>query len=278
MFVRLVFGFGDGGQLFSFNPFVAIAALAVGAIALGGAPRLVVLVARLKAHSMAYFLGPDQLAAAERRVSTLAEQRQDILDAVACERRRIERNLHDGVQQQLVAIGLDLGMAEHHLDNDPAGPRVDRQRPPQGAGLDRRDASDRSRPAPGDPRGPWHRCRALGDRDNAPIPISVHVDPDLDLSQDVAETVYFIVNEAVANMMKHAKARVASVHVTKVGDDVRVTVHDDGVGGVDPQQGHRHRRHPCPHQRCRRHGHRELAARRPDHVIVQIPRSGGCHE
>ena len=111
------------GQLFSFNPFVSIAALAVGAIALGGAPRLVVLVARLKAHSMAYFLGPDLLADAERRVSTLADQRQDILDAVASERRRIERNLHDGVQQQLVAIGLDLGMAEHHLDNDPRAAR-----------------------------------------------------------------------------------------------------------------------------------------------------------
>jgi signal transduction histidine kinase len=65
----------------------------------------------------------------------------------------------------------------------------------------------------------------------------VHVDPDLDLSPDVAETVYFVVNESLANVMKHANARVASVHVTKVGDDVRVTVHDDGVGGVDPNKG-----------------------------------------
>jgi signal transduction histidine kinase len=72
---------------------------------------------------------------------------------------------------------------------------------------------------------------------NAPIPISVHVDPDLALSTDVAETVYFVVNEALANVMKHAKARVASVHVSKVGDDVRVTVHDDGCGGIDPSKG-----------------------------------------
>jgi signal transduction histidine kinase len=71
----------------------------------------------------------------------------------------------------------------------------------------------------------------------APIPISVHVDPDLDLSPDVAETVYFVVNESLANVMKHAKAKVASVHVVKVGDDVRVTVHDDGIGGVDPSKG-----------------------------------------
>ena len=71
----------------------------------------------------------------------------------------------------------------------------------------------------------------------SPIPISVHVDPELGLSTDVAETVYFVVNEAVANVLKHAKARVASVHVMKVAANVRVTVHDDGVGGVDPSRG-----------------------------------------
>ena len=67
----------------------------------------------------------------------------------------------------------------------------------------------------------------------APIPISIHVDPDLDVSTDVAETVYFVANEAIANVLKHAGARVASVHVTKVAANVRVTVHDDGIGGVD---------------------------------------------
>jgi len=238
MFVRLVFGFGDGGSLFTFNPFVAIAALAVGAIALGGAPRLVVLVARLKVHSMAYFLGPDRLAAAERRVSTLAEQRQDILDAVASERRRIERNLHDGVQQQLVAIGLDLGMAEHQLDNDPVRAReliVSARHKVQGSIAEMRQIGRGLHPAILEDRGIDAALSAIVS--NAPIPISVHVDPDLDLSTDVAETVYFVVNEALANVMKHANARVASVHVTRVGDDVRVTIHDDGVGGVDPSKG-----------------------------------------
>ena len=71
----------------------------------------------------------------------------------------------------------------------------------------------------------------------APIPISVHVDPELDLSTDVAETVYFVANEAIANVLKHANARVASVHVTKVAANVRVTVHDDGDGGVDASKG-----------------------------------------
>src|SRR5262249_432485 len=108
-----------GFSLFRFNPFAGVVAIAVAAFALRAAPRLAVLVPKPKVPIAAWFLGPDRLAAAERRVTTLASQRQDILDAVASERRRIERNLHDGVQQQLVAIGLDLGMAEHHLDGDP---------------------------------------------------------------------------------------------------------------------------------------------------------------
>ena len=236
--LRLVFDFGDGGSLFSINPFVGIAAWAVAAVALGAAPRLVVLVARLKVQITAWFLGPDRLAAAERRVTTLASQRQDILDAVASERRRIERNLHDGVQQQLVAIGLDLGMAEHHLDGDPDRAReliVSARHKVQGSIAEMRQIGRGLHPAILEDRGIDAALSAIVS--NSPIPISVHVDPDLDLSTDVAETVYFVVNEALANVMKHAKASVASVHVTRVGNDVRVTIHDDGVGGVDPSKG-----------------------------------------
>jgi signal transduction histidine kinase len=72
---------------------------------------------------------------------------------------------------------------------------------------------------------------------NSPIPISVHVEPDLVLATGVGETVYLIANEAVANVLKHAKARVASIHVTSIGDNVRVTIHDDGIGGASPSGG-----------------------------------------
>ena len=227
-----------GFSVIALNPFAGLIAIAMAAVALGAAPRLALLVARLKVNITAWFLGPDRLAAAERRASTLAEQRQDILDAVASERRRIERNLHDGVQQQLVAIGLDLGMAEHHLDDDPQRARElieSARHKVQGSIAEMRQIGRGLHPAILEDRGIDAALSAIVS--SAPIPISVHVDPDLDLSQDVAETVYFIVNEAVANVMKHAKARVASVHVTKVGDDVRITVHDDGVGGVDPSKG-----------------------------------------
>ncbi len=227
-----------GFSVFAFNPFAGIVALAMAAFALGAAPRLAILVARLKVQIVSWFVGPDRLAAAERRVTTLATQRQDILDAVASERRRIERNLHDGVQQQLVAIGLDLGMAEHHLDDDPGRAReliVSARQKVQGSIGEMRQLGRGLHPAILEDRGIDAALSAVVA--NASIPISVQVDPDLELSTDVAETVYFVVNESVANVMKHAKARVASVHVTKVADDVRVTVHDDGEGGVDPSQG-----------------------------------------
>jgi signal transduction histidine kinase len=157
---------------------------------------------------------------------------------VASERRRIERNLHDGVQQQLVAIGLDLGMAEQQLARDPDRAReliVSARGKVQGSIGELRQLGRGLHPAILQDRGIDAALSAIVS--GAPIPISVHVDPDLDLSTDVAETVYFIANELIANVLKHARARVASIHVTKVAANVRITVHDDGVGGVDASRG-----------------------------------------
>jgi signal transduction histidine kinase len=230
-----------GWTIFDFFPFNAIAGilmLAIAAVALGAAPRVVVWVAALKANITAWFLGPDRLAIAEERASELVTQRQDILDAVASERRRIERNLHDGVQQQLVAIGLDLGMAEQQLDRDPERARelvVQARQKVQGSIGELRQLGRGLHPAILEDRGIDAALSAVVS--GAPIPISVQVDSDLDLDTDVSETVYFIANEAIANVLKHAQARVASVHVTRVAANVRVTVHDDGRGGADAAGG-----------------------------------------
>ncbi len=204
----------------------------------GAIPRVAIWISSLKAQVDSWFLGTDRLALAELRVSALSDQRQDILDAVASERRRIERNLHDGVQQQLVAIGLDLGMAGTQIDKDPARAKelIDSAREKvQGSIGELRQLGRGLHPAILEDRGIDAALSAVVS--GSPIPISVHVDPGLELSTDVAETVYFVANEAIANVLKHAQARVASVHVTRVGENVRVTIHDDGVGGVDPSKG-----------------------------------------
>ena len=238
--------FGDGiinGPGFSLGTGLDIGAAGILALPLaaffaGAIPRVSIWMASLKAQIDSWFLGTDKLAVAELRVSTLSDQRQDILDAVASERRRIERNLHDGVQQQLVAIGLDLGMAGNQIDRDPerAKELIESARHKvQGSIGELRQLGRGLHPAILEDRGVDAALSAVVS--GSPIPISVHVDGDLGLTTDTAETVYFVANEAIANVLKHAGARVASVHVTSVGPNVRIIVHDDGVGGVDPSKG-----------------------------------------
>lgn len=212
--------------------------LAVALALAGSAPRLAVLVGRLKAKATAWFLGVDRLAEAQQRAAALASQRQEILDAVAAERRRIERNLHDGVQQQLIAIGLDLAMAEQHLRTDPeraSGLLVSAREKVQGSIGELRQLGRGLHPAILADQGIDAALSAVVA--HSPIPVAVHIDPDLALCTDVAESVYFVASEALTNVLKHADASVASLHVAKVAANVRITVHDDGRGGADASRG-----------------------------------------
>jgi signal transduction histidine kinase len=212
---------------FDLGPLVGIP---VAAVCIGLIPRVAIPVAATKARIDAWFLGTDRLAA--------AGQRTDILDAVAAERRRIERNLHDGVQQQLVAIGLDLGMAETHVHDNPVRAKeliVSAREKVQGSIGELRQLGRGLHPAILEDRGVDAALSAVVA--GAPIPISVHVDPGLRLSRDVEEAVYFLANEAIANILKHSGATVASVHVMRVGPNVRVIVHDNGVGGASTRGG-----------------------------------------
>lgn len=232
--------FGVMADLASIDVLALLAGLALA----GAAPRITVAVAGVARSFVAWFLGPDQTAELLERVDELAGQRALILDAVGAERRRIERNLHDGVQQQLVALGIDIGRARGRIDDDPA------------AATDLLDeALVKVRGAIGELRviGRGLHPAVLDDRGldaalssivgGASIPIVVEVVLDGGLPDDVAATAYYVVNEAVANMLKHARARTGSVQVVEVGADsgsrraVRISVHDDGRGGADPARG-----------------------------------------
>ncbi|MEM8620697.1 MAG: sensor histidine kinase [Actinomycetota bacterium] len=211
----------------------------------GGVARLSVAVAAVAHRYVAWFLGPDASDELQQRVDELSGQRQAILDAVAAERRRIERNLHDGVQQQLVAIGIDIGRAAGRVDSQPVEAR---------ALLD--DARDKLRDSIGELRliGRGLHPSVLGDRGldaalssvvaGGPIPMTVDVDLDgvapSELPDDVATTAYYVVNEAVANVYKHSRARAGSVRITRVEAPLPglvVAVRDDGRGGADPAGG-----------------------------------------
>ena len=214
-----------------------IGGLVLGAVVVGAAPRVTRFVAGVATSFAAWFLGPDANSDLEERVVELSSQRDHILDAVANERRRIERNLHDGVQQQLVALGIDIGRARSRVETDPDGARELLA-----------DASEKVRGSIGELRmiGRGLHPAVLSDRGldaalsavvaNAPIPITVDVSTTHELSTELSETAYYVVNESVANVLKHARARVA---VVRVQDEpgalpaVRIVVEDDGRGGAD---------------------------------------------
>jgi signal transduction histidine kinase len=218
-------------------PELVVAGLAL-PVALGLAPRLVIVLGRAEARWAAFLLGPDPVAVMQQRVDSLSQQRSEILEAVANERHRIERNLHDGAQQRLVALGIDLGLARAKLADDPAA-----------AAALLEDAREKTRTAIGELRviGRGLHPAILGDRgldaalsavvSDSPVPIALNVQPDLDVAFDTQETAYYVVSEAVSNILKHAGARVASVHVLDEAGTLSIVVHDDGCGGADLARG-----------------------------------------
>lgn len=224
---------------FDFDTF-SLSGLFVAAALLGAGPRITVFVADIAVSFAAWFLGPDPSEQLEERVEELSSQREQILDAVAVERRRIERNLHDGVQQQLVALGIDIGRAHARLDTDPEGAKEllgDARNKVRGSIGELRMIGRGLHPAVLSDRGLDAALSAVVAR--APIPISVDVTTEHELPPEVAETSYYIVNEAVANVLKHARARTASVRVRDEPGAlpaIRITVHDDGRGGADESQ------------------------------------------
>ena len=221
---------------------VDVLAVIAGLVLAGAAPRITTAVAGVNRSFVAWFLGPDPTVELQDRVDELADQRTLILEAVAAERRRIERDLHDGVQQQLVALGIDIGRAQSRLADDPAAARKL---------LD--DALVKVRGAVGELRviGRGLHPAVLADRGldaalssivaGASVPITIDVALADDLPDDVAATAYYVVNEAVANVLKHAGARAGSVRVADGDGDGRrtlaITVRDDGCGGADPTTG-----------------------------------------
>jgi signal transduction histidine kinase len=213
----------------------------VALILVGLAPRISIAVARLSTTFVAWFLGPDPTIELAGRVEQLATQRDEILEAVGAERRRIERNLHDGVQQQLVAIGIGIGRAQAKLSSDPASAAelLDAARHTLQATIGELRVIGRGlHPAVLEDRGLDAALSSIVA--NSPIPVAVDVELDRDLPDDTAATAWYVMSEAVANILKHANARAASVRVVELSSApraIRITVHDDGRGGAAPGPG-----------------------------------------
>ncbi len=174
--------------------------------------------------------------------SALAEveaSRERLEIAASTERRRLERDLHDGAQQSLLAIGIRLRSAQaglsmgssEHADVEAAISQLSE------TVSELRRISHGIRPARlDDGLGP--ALDAL--RDSTPIPLTLSVDPALDgevFDETVAQIAYFVAAEAVANTLKHAHATTISVEIERRDGRAVVRVQDDGIGGVDPKLG-----------------------------------------
>ncbi len=166
--------------------------------------------------------------------SELAASRTRLVKAQESERRRIERNIHDGVQQDLVAL---IGLAGQLRTAGPAEPdRHAEDLELLSVGLarvldDLRDLARGIHPSLLSDKGLLAAVEALAARH--PVPVDLRADPDLRhqrFADDAEAACYFTVAEALANTLKHARARLVCVELTLCGDDLRVTVTDDGVG------------------------------------------------
>jgi signal transduction histidine kinase len=172
----------------------------------------------------------------QARVEELRVSRLRIMEAGDAARRRIERNLHDGAQQQLVALALELRMLKARLKDPEAGPMIDDLSERLAAALaELRELARGIHPAILTDRGLAPAISALAERGSVPIECSVAVGERLPAPVEAAA--YFLVAEALTNVARYAHASSARVEVRRDGGEVVVLVADDGVGGVDPDAG-----------------------------------------
>ncbi len=191
------------------------------------------------AGAAALALENERLAAELRAsVKELRASRARIVKTADAARRAIERDLHDGAQQQLVALALSLRLARTRLERDPAeaGALLDAAtRDLQAALQSLRELARGIHPAVLSDHGLGAALDALAQR--FPFPVEIAAVPDERLPEPVEATAYFVVAEAITNVARYAGASHAVVTLERDEDALAVVVSDDGVGGADPTSG-----------------------------------------
>jgi signal transduction histidine kinase len=171
------------------------------------------------------------------RLEELRASRARLVEAGDTERRRLERNLHDGAQARLVGVLMLLGHTRSKIDADSeAAELLDRALDELKTGLaELRELARGIHPAVLSEHGLGPALDALAAR--APVPVRLETDGDERLPRAVEVAAYFVVSEGLANVAKYARATEASVAVRRSGERVTVEVADDGVGGADATRG-----------------------------------------
>ncbi|MFI6639924.1 sensor histidine kinase [Streptomyces sp. NPDC050504] len=195
-------------------------------------------VARLEGKLARHFLGPSHQDELERRISELAASRAGIVEAVQEERRRIERDLHDGVQQSVVALGMLIGRALRSRDQQHVDRLLLQARDQAQSTLgELREVTWRIYPKVLEEAGLRAALESVAER--CPLPfllqygLGTRAAPEPDKPE--ATAVYYVVSEAANNAVKHSRATVLSADVSRTDSGVLlVKVDDNGIGGADP--------------------------------------------
>ncbi|MEV4508862.1 histidine kinase [Dactylosporangium sp. NPDC049525] len=197
----------------------------------------------------ALLLRPTREAALRMRVEQLTQSRADAVDAQAAEVRRIERDLHDGAQARLIAVGLTLGAIERLLDTDPAAARklvAQTKETAEAALRELRDLVRGIHPPVLSERGLADAVRALAlDLDYTTTETTTGTTAEIAITgrldgrppAPVESAAYFAVSELIANATRHGHAGKVTVELYHRDGLLRVTVTDDGSGGADPSRG-----------------------------------------
>jgi signal transduction histidine kinase len=174
----------------------------------------------------------------KRQERELQASRARIVQAGDAERRRLERNLHDGAQQRLVSISLALRLACARLDADPAAAREALEGASDELTLAMEELRELARglhPAILTQRGLAAAIHVLAQR--APLPVQIAAVPDDRLPEPVEAAIYYLVAEALTNVAKYARASAAVVRIAHQDGGVIVEISDDGIGGATPTEG-----------------------------------------
>ena len=212
----------------------ALGCLVIGLVVLVLLPWILGLLAAAHAWTVRSLLG----RRSSERFAQLTRQRTEAVDAAVAERRRIERDLHDGAQQRLTALAIDLGRARAKLDSDPEGARelVEQAHEDSKQALaELRNLARGIHPAILTDRGLDAALSALVAR--SPVPVEISVATGGRPPAAIESTAYFVVAEALTNATKHASATRLQVRVVRVGAVLIVEIQDDGVGGARIEPG-----------------------------------------
>jgi signal transduction histidine kinase len=160
-----------------------------------------------------------------------------VIEAGQKERQRLERDLHDGAQQRLIALSLELSLLEQELEaDDDTAERLARARQEIATSLgELREIARGIHPAVVSGHGLGVALEQLTAR--APVPVRLTVVVDERLPEPIEVAAYYLVSESLANVAKHADATSATVEVSRSHGQVVVEIIDDGVGGADSERG-----------------------------------------